>query len=239
MKQLRSFSIHGQENDRKLCGRFILDTPWDTVSKFLKFNRPEDRGRNVGSRYNIAPTQDVFFVVQGAGERLLKEGRWWLVPHWAKELSSKFPTFNARSEGIETKASFRDSFKSKRCLVPASSYWEWKKASDGGKDPYCIHLPDREVFAFAGLWAYNKTLDVTSCTIITAAADPAIESVHDRMPVILEEDHHEAWIDPETSPEDAKSLLKNHRGGELEFYKATRAVNNSKVEGPELICSAS
>jgi putative SOS response-associated peptidase YedK len=222
-----------------MCGRFILDSPWDTVSKFLKFNRPEDRGRNVGPRYNIAPTQDVFFVHEGRGERLLNEGRWWLVPHWAKEVSNKYPTFNARSEGIETKASFRDAFKTKRCLVPASAYWEWVKVNKTEKDPYCLHLPEFEPFAFAGLWAHNEALGVTSCTIITAPADPAIESIHSRMPVLLEEGSHEAWLDPDTTPDQAHELLKSHRGAELKFYRANRTVNSSKVEGPELIRSAS
>lgn len=198
--------------------------------------RPEDIGRNIPARYNIAPTQDVHFVIDENGERRLKEGRWWLVPHWAKEIP-KYTLFNARSEEAHQKPAFRDAFKFKRCLIPADGYYEWTKAEDGGKDPHCITLPDWEPFAFAGLWAMNDVLGVTSCTILTASAAPEIGHLHHRMPVILNQSTFDAWLDTTTTVDNARALLSQNRGSELVSYRVDRAVNNSRVEGAQLIVS--
>ncbi len=195
-----------------------------------------ESGRNVPARYNIAPTQDVLFVHSQDGQRSVSEGRWWLVPHWAKEISSKFPAFNARCETAHEKPSFRDGFKTKRCLIPADGYYEWiKNSDDGGKDPHCITLPDWEPFAFAGLWAHNPTLDVTSCTILTAAAAPEINHIHHRMPITLKQSVYDTWLNAKTSVEDARSALGENRGSELVSYRVGREVNNSRASGPELI----
>ncbi len=217
-----------------MCGRFILKSGWAEIHDMYNLIRPEDIGRNVPSRYNIAPTQDVLFIANDNGERELKEGRWWLVPHWAKELP-KYPMFNARSEDAYKKPSFRDSFKHKRCLIPADGFYEWTKAEDGGKDPHCITLPDREPFAFAGLWAHNRTLDVTSCTILTANASAEIKHLHNRMPIILNQEVFDDWLDPDTNVETARQLLLNNRGSELVSYRVGRQVNSSRAEGEKLI----
>ena len=119
--------------------------------------RPEDQARNVQPRYNIAPTQDILFVHDQDNQRTLSEGRWWLVPFWAR--LPKWALFNARSEDTCKKPAFREAFKSKRCLIPADGFYEWTLAEDGGKDPHCITFPDWEPFAFAGLWAHNDMLE--------------------------------------------------------------------------------
>ena len=195
--------------------------------------RPTER--NTPARYNIAPTQDVLFLATGEDGLTVKEGRWWLVPFWAEEIP-KYSLFNARSEDAHKKPSFRDAFKSKRCLVFGDGFYEWtKNPEDEGRDPHHIHLPDQEPFGFAGLWAHNDALDITSCTILTATADPAIEHIHNRMPIILQPDVYEQWIDPETSVDDARDLLTKHRGGQLQSFRVGRKVNSSKTEGPELI----
>ena len=125
--------------------------------------------------------------------------------------------------------------KSKRCLIPADGYYEWTKAEDGGKDPHYIYLPDNAPFFFAGLWAYNSALDITSCTIMTAAAAPTIKHIHDRMPIILGPSACAEWIAPDRSVEDARNTLKQDRGSELVSHRVSRAVNNSKAKGSELI----
>ncbi len=95
--------------------------------------------------------------------------------------------FNARSESADTSGAFKDAFASTRCLIPADGFYEWTKSpADGGKDPWHIFLPGHQAFSFAGLWAYNKKLDITSCTIITAAAGEPMRQIHDRQPVILD-----------------------------------------------------
>ena len=219
-----------------MCGRFTLQVTWADIHEMLNLVRTEDVGRNVPARHNIAPTQDVLYVTEKDGERRLREGRWWLVPHWAKELTSKWPMFNARSEDAHKKPSFRDAYKWGRCLIPADGYFEWTtNEDDGKKDPHFIHLPNCQPFAFAGLSAYNQALDIHSCTILTAAAAPEIEHLHKRMPIILKQDVHAQWLDIEAPVDDARELLGNHRGNELVSYRVGRDVNSSRASGAKLI----
>ncbi len=219
-----------------MCGRTIVKGTWREYHDMLDLNRAS-AGVNDPARYNVAPTQDLRFAVKDGDERTLKQGRWWLVPHWAKEMP-KYTLFNARSEDAHTKPAFRDAFKSKRCLIPADGYYEWtKNAEDGGKDPWAIHLPDWQPYAFAGLWAHNDTLDVTSCTILTAATPKGIEitDLHNRVPIIMKPEHFGAWLDPETSVDDARGLLADHRAADLTAYRVSREVNSSKAQGPQLL----
>lgn len=219
-----------------MCGRYTLVKPWREIHALYRLN-DKDAERNTAARYNIAPTQDVPFVhMDKDGNQAVADGRWWLVPHWAKELQSKYPMFNARSENAEKKPSFRDAYKSRRCLVPADGWYEWTKGEDGGRDPWHIHLPDMTPFSFAGLWAYNTTLEVTSCTILTAAAVAPIDRVHNRMPIVLESSEYDAWLNPETPVADAKALLDNNLGSRFEFYRVGRDVNSSRTgNDPSLI----
>ncbi|MDH6231923.1 putative SOS response-associated peptidase YedK [Mesorhizobium soli] len=148
------------------------------------------------------------------------------MPFWAKEMP-KFTLFNARSEDADSKPAFRDSFKAKRCLIPADGFYKWSKGADGEKDPWHIHLPQHQPFSFAGLWAYNQALDITSCTILTAAAQEPMKQLHDRQPIILDPAVYDGWLDPSTSVPDAKGLLNHDLDGSLEFYRVNRAVNSS------------
>lgn len=118
--------------------------------------------------------------------------------------------FNTRYEDADKKPSFREAFKSKRCLIPADGFYELTKADDEKKDPWFIYLPDRKPFSFAGLWAHNDNLDVTSCTILTAAAIELVKELHSRMPVILDPSAYDAWLDPETPVPGAKALLSEN-----------------------------
>ncbi|WP_319411216.1 SOS response-associated peptidase [uncultured Cohaesibacter sp.] len=219
-----------------MCGRFILKGSWADIHEMYNLIRPEDRQRNMPARYNIAPTQDIHYVWEKNGERRLMEGRWWLVPHWAHELQSKYPMFNARSEEAHNKPAFRDAFRSGRCLIPADGYYEWTTSkADGKKDPHLIHLPDFEPFAFAGLAAYNARLDLYSCTILTAPAVDEIRSIHPRMPVILKSSAFDGWLDSALQPDEARGLLEEHRDRELISYPVDRAVGSSKASGAQLI----
>ena len=217
-----------------MCGRFTLHSTWSEASAIYSIIPIEAAGRNDRPRYNIAPTQDVGFVCEEDGNITAKDGRWWLVPFWAKEIS-KYPMFNARSETAREKPSFRDAFKTKRCLILADGYYEWTKAKDGNKDPWYITLPDKKPFMFAGLWAHNTHLDITSCTILTAPATFNIEPLHKRMPVILNNTTHKAWLSAETSVDDAHGMLSRNQGEELVFHRVGRDVNSSRVNGSSLI----
>ena len=217
-----------------MCGRFTIQYSWAEYHDALSLIPQAAAGRNDPPRYNVAHTQQIGFVCLSDGELTVKDGQWWLVPFWAKEVP-KFAMFNARSETAHRKSSFRESMKSMRCLIPADGYYEWTQAEDGGKDPHYIHLPGNVPFFFAGLWAFNDHLEVTSCTILTAAADPAIRKLHHRMPIILEPDAYDTWLDTEKPVDTAREILKQERGNELVSYRVARAVNNARAQGPELI----
>ncbi len=219
-----------------MCGRFTQTRPWRELVLLYRLT-DEFLQRNTAARYNIAPTQEVAFIhLDKDGNQVVSDGRWWLVPHWAKELQSKYPMFNARSEDAEKKPAFRDAYKSCRCLVPADGWYEWTKGDDGGRDPWFFHLPDTAPFSFAGLWAHNTRLDVTSFTILTAPAVSPLDQVHTRMPIVLDQDAYENWLDPKTPVAEAKALLGHTLGSEFAFYRVGREVNSSKAkDGPELI----
>ncbi|SNY92002.1 Putative SOS response-associated peptidase YedK [Cohaesibacter sp. ES.047] len=219
-----------------MCGRFILKGSWAAIHQMYNLIHPEDTHRNVPPRYNIAPTQEILYVADVNGERRLLSGRWWLVPHWAKDLQNEYPMFNARSEEAHKKPAFREAFKYGRCLIPADGYYEWTKSpKDGKKDPHLLHLPDFEAFAFAGLSAFNETLGLFSCTILTAPAVKEIKHIHHRMPVILKPEVYDTWLDRSNGVDDARAVLNEHRDHELISYQVDRAVGNSRASGEKLI----
>lgn len=209
-----------------MCGRYTNHLSWTEIVELYELT---DAGPalNFPVRLNIAPTQDVPFVVWEGGRRVLKVGRWWLVPHWAKELP-KYAMFNARSEEARKKPSFRDAFKHKRCLIPATGYYEWTKGEDGGKDPHLIHLPNNVPFSFAGLWAQNEALGITSCTILTAAAAQEIAHLHDRMPIILAREAYADWLAPQSTPDASQALLGDNLGHQLVSERVGREFNSSR-----------
>lgn len=168
-------------------------------------------------------------------EIVVKDARWGLVPYWAKEVSGK-PMINARSETVAEKPMFKNSFASRRCLIPASSYFEWDRKTDPKTAlPYNIHLKGDEPFYFAGIWRYHRHLDVTSCAILTTAPHENIAYVYDRMPVIMAVDAWTDWISSEVGPEDALQLVEKNRGADLIAYRVSTEVNSRKAIGADLI----
>lgn len=215
-----------------MCGRFTQMMSWrDLVALY----RLTDKFliRNTEARYNIAPTQSVPFIrLDEDGEQIVDDGRWWLVPHWAKEMP-KAAMFNARIETVDTSAAFRDAFKVQRCLIPADGFYEWTKADDGGKDSWLIQMPGEQPFAFAGLWAQNTRMEapVTSCTIITAPAVAPITEIHNRMPVILDPSVFAAWLNPSTPVGNLKGILGNNLDQQVRMHRVSRDVNSSRFTG--------
>jgi putative SOS response-associated peptidase YedK len=219
-----------------MCGRFTNELSWADLHALYKLSDEMFPTKsNMQPRFNIAPTQDVDFVhLDKAGNMELDRGRWWLVPFFAKEISKR-AMFNARIETIDTSGAFREGFKSRRCLIPADGYFEWtENLDDGGKDPWLLQMPGGAPFSFAGIWAHNDNLGVTSCTIITAPAVPEIEHIHNRMPLILEEHAYERWLSGEDQGSHAKALLLGAQvDSQLEFHRVGREVNNSRYEGTD------
>jgi len=204
----------------------------------------------LGQRFNVAPTTMVPFLYQSDGRLMLDTARWGLIPFcWDKPKPPNF-TFNTRIEEAAIKPMWREALKKTLCLVPAIGWYEWKEAeqidSATGevkkiKQPYFIHLPGRRMIAFAGLmsprWAdAEKTGLVYSCSIMTKEAEGPAAEIHTRMPVILPQPAHAAWMDPEQT--DAGKVLEIAREvavRDVEFYPVSTRVNYSKNEGSELL----
>jgi putative SOS response-associated peptidase YedK len=156
---------------------------------------------NFPPRYNIAPTDPIpiIRVDPRDGERELVLARWGLVAWWMKEIP-KVPHINARAETVHDKRLFREAFINRRALIPATGFFEWQKRADG-KQPYRFRRQDLEPFAFAGLWEFARISgsDILSACIIVREPNPLAAAVHDRMPVILDPDDYDRWLDPDAS----------------------------------------
>jgi len=172
-----------------MCGRYRLSRRKQLVEEY--FDTVSDEPDST-PRYNIAPTQPVPVIRQHPWEpvRQLSLMKWGLIPSWSKDPSAAAKMISARSETAGTKPAFRDALKSRRCLIPADGFYEWKR--DGkAKQPYCFEVNEGELFAFAGLWDRWKSPDgnwIKTCSILTTTPNAVASGVHDRMPVILDPD---------------------------------------------------
>jgi putative SOS response-associated peptidase YedK len=186
-------------------------------------------------RYNIAPGQDIQVITQGPGGRVISYMKWGLIPYWAKDPKIGGRLINARAETVDCKPAFRTAFRHNRCLIPADGFYEWMKIN--GKQPVYVSLPDRQVFAFAGIWSHWEAPDcstINSCSIITTESSDCIRKIHDRMPVIFDhEQQFQAWLE-QSDTLALKEMLQPY-AGVLEMYPVSKAVNFSKTDGPELI----
>ena len=193
-------------------------------------------------RYNIAPTQSIACIGRPAtGQpRQLFFARWGLLPSWASELSMGARMINARSETVESKPSFKHAFARRRCLIIADGYYEWLKTDDG-KQPYLIGKRSGQPMALAGLWETNKKLaidgqPITSCTILTTNANRTTRDIHDRMPVILNDESQSTWLDPDCQDVGIlKQLLVPADEGVLETAMVSKHVNNARNDDPKCV----
>jgi putative SOS response-associated peptidase YedK len=217
-----------------MCSRYFLDDDGNIIAYTF---RVAVKGP-IRKRFNIAPTQEAPVIRAGAGgEREVAMLRWGLVPSWAKELKVGTNMINARSEGIDAKPSFREAVKQRRCIVPASGFFEWQ-GEPGRKQPYAITVAGRPLFAFAGLWERWKPRDgepVETFTIVTTEANDRIARIHDRMPVILPMDAIDTWL---TAPLDEARALLAPWAGEVDLRAVGRHVSNVNHEGPECLADA-
>ena len=215
-----------------MCGRFVINTNkkemievFDIVDSQLPAFEASD---------NIPPGTHIPFIYQTENKRHLSNGYWGLVPSWAKDKSFASNTFNARSETLSEKPSFRGAYKNQRCLIPASAYYEWAKirvnGKIAGKQPFWIGLEDKTMFAFAGLyehWTDTHSGEVLqSCTVITREAYPSISHIHPRMPLILPSSSYQGWLDAEIND---FPMVEEEA---LEFYPMDKGLgsNNTNYE---------
>lgn len=224
-----------------MCGRFVSKAKKEEIEKEFKV---EITGEDfIVPRYNIAPTQLIAAITEIENLREISLFKWGLIPKWAKDESMGSKLINARAETVHEKPSFRDAFRSRRCIIPASGFYEWQKTSKGAKQPFYFYLKGKEIFGFAGLWEEwldKQSGEITeSCTIITTEANDVLKPVHDRMPVILKPESYEEWLNPKIK-DTAKlqNLLVPFPPNEMSSHAVSRAVNSPSEDAPELILNS-
>jgi len=220
---------------KTMCGRFLLE-PRDpqVVRSFFELEAEQEWE----PRWNVAPTQDAPIVLRTAsGGRVLARLRWGLVPAWAKEAAIGSRMINARAETAREKPSFRAAFRTRRCLVPATGWYEWQRVVPR-KQPWLLRRAGAEFTPFAGLWeAWRDPVGgspLATFTILTTAAAPALADVHERMPVVLEPADFARWLDtPEDRADDLKGLLAPGADLPWERIPVSARVNNPRHDGPD------
>ena len=182
----------------RMCGRFVSSSTPDEIATYFSAARLSDV--LLDESYNVAPTDDVYVVVDDReGTRRLEAFHWGLVPSWAKDPKIGNRMINARSESLADKPAYRTAFQRRRCIIPADGFYEWQKiAGSKQKQPYFLHRPDDEPLAIAGLWEQWRGPEgdlLRSCAIITCGANETMAPIHDRMPVVLPPNAWSGWLD--------------------------------------------
>jgi putative SOS response-associated peptidase YedK len=217
-----------------MCGRYVLKASQSEIISAFSLLECAD----FDPRYNIAPLQSVPVVRQRhSGERVAQILRWGLIPSWSKDEAIANKLINARAETLAEKPSFRAAYKSRRCIVPASGFYEWKQLPNY-KQPYFIRPAEGTLFGFAGLWERWNRPDgepLDTFAIITTQAVDRMGELHERMPVILDAEDYGLWLDRETEPDLVRQLIAVPNAQALEIYPVARAVGNAKNEGASLI----
>jgi putative SOS response-associated peptidase YedK len=213
-----------------MCGRFYLDAQQEELADYFGV----ETSPQIKPRYNIAPSQPILAIVAGDAGREARLFHWGLIPFWAKDEKIGYRTINARSETVESKPAFRAAFKYRRCLIPASGFYEWKTESSG-KQPYCIRPAAAPFFAFAGLYEHWQSAQedriIDSCTIIVTEADQALRPIHDRMPVILQPEQFSDWLNPdEREVAKLKALVLNPTHSGMDAYPVSKSVGNPRFD---------
>jgi len=224
-----------------MCGRFTLTAPdpGQLVKAFSLTPSPDVPA--LPPRYNVAPSQTIATVVRDAeGHNHLTPMHWGLIPSWAKDTKSAAKMINARSESAAEKPAFRVALSKRRCIIPADGFFEWRKNEDGTKTPMYITLNDHPLFGFAGLW--ERWIDpesgepILSCTIMTTEPNALMQSIHNRMPVILPPDAYTEWLDPaQTDGRKAAGLLVQFPAERMTAFPVSARVNNVRADDPSLI----
>jgi putative SOS response-associated peptidase YedK len=208
-----------------MCGRYTLHAHPDVVA--LLFGLSEVPAYQ--PRFNIAPAAQVLVIRRADDAAVAAHVRWGLVPRWAKDPSIGARMNNARAETVAEKPSFREAYRRRRCLIPASGFYEWK-AEGGRKQPYYVYPAGAEVFAFAGLW--ERWQELETCAIITTDANAKMAAVHDRMPVIVSPADYSRWLSGESYE---KVALRPCADDAIGIRRVSRAVNNARNDHPGLV----
>tara|TARA_B100001250_G_scaffold92235_1_gene76766 strand:+ start:9016 stop:9693 length:678 start_codon:yes stop_codon:yes gene_type:complete len=220
-----------------MCGRFVLHHDITELQSDIEFTTDMD---GINPNFNIAPTKPILAIIKCPYQSSIKLDifQWGLVPSWAKDPTWSAKMINARSETINKKPSFRTAYKRRRCLIPASGYYEWKLEGNL-KAPYYVHTHNKRPMFFAGLWEIwhdPNGSELYTCTIATVTASQELSDLHNRMPVILKEPARKKWL--ETDEEEAATLLNYlvpYESGDMKFYRVSNAVNKASWNNPQAI----
>jgi putative SOS response-associated peptidase YedK len=218
-----------------VCGRFSQQRP---ASELAEIFAAEPLAEELGPRFNVAPTDPAFVVVQREERRAVVAYRWGLIPHWAESAKVAARMFNARAETLERSPAFADALNRKRCLVPVDSFYEWHR-TPGRRQPYTIGREDGGPLVLAGLWAgwRDPAVDqvVRSFTIVTTRPNDQLGWLHDRMPVVVPPACWETWLDPSADPGELRGLLEPTDEVALRIDPVSDLVNNVRNDGPALV----
>ncbi len=220
-----------------MCGRFTQKNKKKTVENEFDVKIPKTQSFNIS--YNIAPTQLIGAIRVIENAREYANLKWGLIPSWSKDDSFASKLINARAETLAEKASFREAYKKRRCLIPASGFYEWEKTANG-KQPHYFYLKDKDIFGFGGLW--EEWLDkesgelIETFTIITTEANEGLEPIHNRMPVIIKQTDYEKWLNDSISS--IADLLKPFDANKMTSHTVSKAVNTPTNNSSELILNS-
>jgi putative SOS response-associated peptidase YedK len=220
-----------------MCGRFTQATDPAEIAEAFEADLT-DEAAALPPRWNVAPTQDVAVVVAREGSRRVEAMRWGLVPAWASSPAIGSRLINARAETVAATPAFRVAIHRRRCLVPATGFYEWRR--EGRRRlPYHARPRDGRPIAFAGLWSLWRHPDteewLRSCSIVTTGPNAVISPLHDRMPVVLDRAEWPRWLDPTSAPDEVRAMLHPAPDDALELVAVSRLVNDVRNEGPELL----
>ncbi|MFF2752772.1 SOS response-associated peptidase [Psychrobacillus sp. NPDC058041] len=220
-----------------MCGRYTLFANFDTLIERFDIDITVEESLYLPS-YNIAPSQSITAVISDGEHNRMGKLKWGLVPSWAKDEKIGYKMINARSETVDDKPSFRQSFIKRRCLIPMDSFFEWK-TTDAGKLPMRIKLRSNEVFAVAGLWETWKSPsgeNLHSCTLLTTEPNELMLGIHNRMPVIIKRENESDWLNPLLQDKyKLKSLLAPYDAELMEAFPVSSEVNSPKNNHSGLI----
>ena len=216
-----------------MCGRFAVTLPPDAMAQLFAATPANDLPDV--PNYNVCPTTQIHVVRAHDGARQLVSMRWGFLPHWYKSATDGPLLINARAESVASKPAFRAACRERRCLIPATGFYEWTKTSDGQRLPWYIYRADGAPIIFAGIWqVWDKTDHaLSSCAIVTTAANSAMSAVHHRMPVVLEPQDCALWLGE--SGTGAAALMQPAGDDVLRFHRVDGAVNSNRANGAELI----
>ncbi len=215
-----------------MCGRFALYEDTEKFRDHFGLDSIPDLPQN----YNIAPGTHILGVSYYENVLSPMLFRWGFIPHWSKDKKTGYKMINSRIESVWEKPSFRGAIRHKRCLIPASGFYEWKKTEDG-KQPYFITVADSSIFAMAGIWETWEDKSsgeiIDSCAILTTEAGGLVKDIHDRMPVIIDREGYQEWLDQGVQTRDRLNIRQVSEDN-MEAWPVSSKVNSPKNNNPEL-----